>query len=214
MQSIKYSLFGLFLALSLVTTAQVKLGVHFSPGISYSRFETDSDTLQLESKASGLRFVSGIVIDYEFAQNYYLSTGINFETRKAGYRVTGPKPSNFTDTYNLQYVQIPVALKLYTNEIAIDKEIYFKAGGSFSFKVDDNLNAKNNTLISKARFFDVGVNLGAGLEMGLGTNTSAFGGLYFQNGLINMANEHVELDNNSKLSLKSSMIGLEIGIKF
>ena len=210
METLRYQLITLMLVLSISSFAQVKLGVKFSPGITTSKASTTSDTLTISDNASGLRFIGGLTVDYQFSDNYYFTSGLAFANRKSGYKSTGLSGTVFNDNYNSQYVQIPFALKMYTNEVAVDKKVYFQAGVAFDIKVKDNAAEKANALISKMSLFDASIQISSGLEMALGSNTSAFGGISFQKGLLNMASEYTP----SNLTLKNTFIGLEVGVKF
>ncbi len=202
----------LFVFLSISAFSQFKLGFQFSPTLSTNRVELKSDSVNLDSDGTALRLAFGPIIDVQLTDNYYFSSGILLCSKRAGFEGQD-KAGNFPsvkEDYNLQYVQIPLSLKLYTNEVALDKRIYFQFGGAFEFNVKEKANNDNNMLIRDFRLFDGSILAGMGLEYQIGTSTLVFGGLTYHRGLINA----VSKDNlGGDVILKNDYISLDIGVK-
>lgn len=192
--------------------AQLRLGVKLSPGISPLRATVLSDTMSLTKEAKPLRFLAGLVVDYNLKDNYGVRTGLNFISKKYGYEIDGDQGSQFNDDLIAQYIQIPASLILHTNEVMLDSKIYVQLGMNFDIKVHDNIEELTNPLVTKVRFMDLSMVVASGLDMKLGTDTRAFGGIVYQRGFINQAGDTQRIDK--KFKLQSGFIGIEAGILF
>ena len=202
-----------WLFMAFPAAAQLELGVKFSPLVNYNRVNSTSDTLAISSNGAALRFSVGLVADYSFQDNYFFSSGLMYVTKRA--RVESESNSEATrreETYNLQYLQIPITLKLLTNEIALDKRIYVQLGGNLDMLIDEKAEAASNILVQDFRFFDFSLFLGTGMEMKLGVSTSLFVGVSYTRGLVNIVAEQAPLDGD--LEINNDYFGLDLGIKF
>ncbi len=211
----KFLLIFLLSTLSFTGFSQFKIGFQASPILSTNRVEYDGDDANISSDGSGIRIAIGPIVDIELTEHYYVSTGILFASKRAG--IEGSVPGSgfppVREEYNLQYVQIPATLKLFTNEVALDKRIYFQFGGQFEFNVKEEPAKEEYSAIEDFRLFDLGIMAGLGMEYKLGVNTIIFGGLSYHRGLINAISE-VPAGSNGDLSLKNDYIGLNFGVKF
>ncbi len=193
--------------------AQLKLGIKVAPGLTPLRTTFLSDTMTVNEENSPLRMLAGLVIDYKLDDNYEFRSGLNFLSKKFSYNVSGDTPGvSYADDLIIQYIQIPVSLKLLTNEVALDSKVYMQLGGIFDIKVHDKIGELTDPLVTKAGFADIGLLVSAGLERRLGTETSAFAGFTYQRSFINQASETIALDENFRI--QSTFIGLEIGVIF
>lgn len=208
-----FSVFAFFLIIQS-GYGQVKLGLKFSPLLSLNQVELISDTLDMDNGSSTARFSLGLIVDKPLSDTYYFSTGLIILPKRVGIDIIpengGSTPNSF-EAYNLQYVQIPLTLKLFTNEIQPDLSIYFQVGGSFEIKVDDKPKDEDYVIIEKFNPFDIGLQLGAGAEYRIGINTIVFGGFGYQQGLIDVVSE---TRNDIDLTIKNSLISMDLGIKF
>lgn len=224
----------LFLAMFLSFTgfAQVKLGLRLAPGVAVNSVVGDDTFDAAEPNGASVRFSAGPIADFFFADNYAISTGLWYTVKRGSFRV----PGGLTDqngtalgnqtTYNLQMIQIPVTVKLYTNEVAPDIRVYFQLGGTFDAKLAEKAKEEDNNILAqlseaqneKAAYkpIDVGLYLGAGAEMVLGENTALFGGLNYNRGLINALGglNYNGTQINNDLKIRNQLISLEVGIKF
>lgn len=209
-------LFLLFFALLFIQTAyaQSKIGIKFSPTLSTNRISfTTDEGYTVSSNGVGGRFIFGPVFDLFVTDNYYFSTGLLFAPKRIGISVTDRLAgSTANQVYNLQYLQLPASLKLFTNELALDTRVYFQIGGSLDVKIASN--AQDDyaiRYIDRTRLFDFTVQLGTGVEYRLGYNTLLFGGFFYNRGLVNaVTRSHEGLDIN----VKNDLVGLDLGIKF
>ena len=201
-----------FIAISSYSFGQWQLGVKVSPGLTTSRNAVISDTLELTKNASGMRIMAGIVLDFQFQENYYFSTGINFMPKKLGYHINGITPGVvYNDVIKVQYLQLPLTMKLYTNEIALDMRLYFQFGAMAELNVKDNMLELQDTFVQKVGLFDVSIPVAAGAELKLGESTSVFAGIVYHRGFLNQVSESMI---GKDIALKMQFIGLEVGVKF
>jgi hypothetical protein len=224
----------LFLAMFLSFTgfAQVKLGLRLAPGLAVNSVIGDDVFDAAETNGASVRFSAGPIADFFFADNYAISTGLWYTVKRGSFRVpsglldeTGTSLGNQT-TYNLQMIQIPVGVKLYTNEVAPDIRVYFQLGGTLDFKLAEKAKEEDNNILAelserqdeKAAYkpIDVGLYLGAGAELILGENTAVFGGLNYNRGLVNALGglDYNGSRINNDLKIRNQLISLEVGIKF
>lgn len=236
---------GLLLLTSPAAFAQFDLGLKFMPNMSFNRVQDieDDNDLVADNSGIGIRYGIGAVADIRFGENYALSTGLNFVVKRAGVNYDyQPGNTNATEPYepfsngelvhNLQYVQIPLGIKLYTNEIMTDIQLYFNVAGTIDIKVAENMIKSPSAAYEDAygehnhyRPLDFGGILAVGGEMALGSNTKVFGGLYYNRNFLNIMRDELDVDNNdqnlSKITgrrenqtLSLSQLGLEVGLKF
>ena len=227
----------LFLALALAAGcfsaahAQVEIGLKITPALGFNRASgtVSSDVAgttvktELTSEGSRPHFGGGLVIDYFFGENYAFSTGVDL-IGKGGTVKTTSAPSggtaySATARLGLQYLQVPLAIKLYTNEIAPDTRMYFLVGGQLAGLVGASIDGKKNTAdgrkASKSfNTFDAGAQAGVGAELLLGKSTKVFGGLTYQHGLLNVIDKSFGALGSTSYNVKNSLVALDLGLKF
>lgn len=213
--TVKRIVFILLFTSSLTTAfSQATVGFTFSPNLSTNRvdYDRDSQNRDFTSNDTGLRFSGGPILDIELTENYYLSTGVLFISKRAG--VTGREDlMTREEVYNLQYVALPATLKLYTNEISLDTRVYFQFGSTLEFLVSQKEKNEDNIYVTDFRFFDTSLLFGIGAEYRAGYNTSIFGGFSYSRGLIDSVDETMpQVENN--LIIKNDLLSLNLGIKF
>jgi len=213
----KKLVFLLFILVSLGFTrqafAQVEIGLHFGPALSVNRVSGGTDSLQLNSNGVGGRVSLGVNADFIITDNYHFSTGLWFATKRAGLEARSrPLSTVVKESYNLQYLQIPLSLKLYTSEVALDKRIYVQLGLLNEVLVFNEPSQDNHVLIENFRPVDFSVLLGTGLEYRIGLNTLVYGGISYQRGLVNAVQDPTEALPD--LVLKNDLLVLQLAIKF
>ncbi len=206
-----YILVSLILFLSTNTQSQVKVGANILPGISANRISSDSDTISFTNDGVGYRIALGILFDFETKKNYYFSTGIYWFPERVGIKAENAEGDK-QETFNLQYLQVPLNFKLLTDEFSIDKWFFFQFGLAFEMKIDESGRNSEEVYIEKFNFWDIVLNLGIGVEMKLGQNTAFFSGITYYRGLLNVVTPQTFLQND--LSVKNDYWALNLGIKF
>jgi len=207
----KILLLAILVLLATPSFSQFTLGLKFSPTLSTNRIEASSDSASIDTNGNGIRLALGPIADFKIRENYYLSTGLLFVSKRAGIEASSDN-ATFNEEYGLQYLQVPITLKLFTNEVALDKKIYFQVGGTLDFNINEEPKEQENFLVEDFLIFDSSLLIGMGLEYKLGVNTIVFGGFTYQRGLVNAINEHAPLDGD--FSLKNDYISLDLGVKF
>lgn len=139
-----------------------------------------------------------------------------------------PDPVNLK--YSIQYIEIPIGLKMRTQEFGylryfvepgFNLGIKTQARGAISGASFENV--ENEDIKKDVNFLNIALGLGAGVEYTIGENTALVGGLYFQNGFIDMTDDGAtrfqrdgatltEIKEDSKASVKS--ITIRIGVMF
>ncbi|MBL4706984.1 MAG: PorT family protein [Flavobacteriales bacterium] len=189
-----------------------QLGLQVAPSFGWVKGNTDN--IENDGLELGLNY--GIIGDFNFADNYSFSTGVILVNTGAtiirpdiqdvpNSGLTSKGYGSTTADLNLKYIEIPLTLKLKTNEIG-----YMKYFGQFGFGLGINYDASadedfkyefdqsNNgaTLTNDKVDYKDEVNLlrasliiGLGAEYNLSGNTSLVFGITFNNGFTNTFSE-------------------------
>lgn len=206
------------LAASFAFAQETKFGFRLAPSLALNSVKGDD----IEKNGAGIRFGAGIFADFPLKENVYFSTGLNFTLKRIGLKNKEGEKS----VYDLQYIQLPLTLKFYTNEVTSKMKIYFNVGGTIDTKIAEN--AKKDDTGSKAYaktqdkplffFLDAGMLLGAGIEYQAGSSTALFAGLSYNRSLLNNINPSLKDLNGEKVAnnirLSASLINLDLGVKF
>ena len=207
----KNLLLVLFLLSSSVGVAQVKLGFQFSPTLSTNRIDESSDSLAYNTHGIGLRFIAGPIVDFPITENYHFSTGLMIASKRAAFKADDGT-NEITERYGLQYLQIPVTMKLFTNEVALDKKLYLQLGAIMEVNLKEKEKEEHYYIVENFKFFDTALMVGLGMEYKMGVNTIVFGGLSYRRGLLNTISEQVR--SADELNLKNDCLSLDLGVKF
>lgn len=175
-----------------------------------------------KSDGIALGFSYGLLADFNFAENYCFATGLTITTINGKstevnippYYDGGSGQTAYSLRYKLQYIEIPLTIKLKTDKMG-DIRWYGQFGLSNDFKIgakqDADIAGKtvaDNQGIGKyTNFYRAGLIVGAGGEYDIADHTSVAIGLTLNNGFTNIAS-----DKNR--SVKNHYIGLNIGVFF
>lgn len=203
-----------------------RFGLQFSPQLDWMK---NQDKL---TNASGVKFGFnyGLVADFSIAQRYAFATGINISQNSGTiqYNDTVMFNSFDKDTFmigtkvsfaKIQYVEIPLLLKLKTNEIG-----YITYFGQFGFNlglctgvkgsISDPLNSTHNkvdeNLGPDISPFNLSLNIGGGIEYSLSKSTAFVTSLSFHNGFLDITDS----PKNYKTKSILNQIELRLGILF
>lgn len=173
------------------------------------------DQKSIERVGYRLGFNYGAQTEFRLSDNYAIVTGAQVAYRSgklsfdAGKDSLGNNLSDPTVIYKVQYVEIPICLKMLTNQF--NKIRYY---GQFGFgtgmriralketEVEDKIDAKKDI-----NFLNVSMIIGAGVEYEISGSTVAFGGIEFNNGFVDI------IDGNTGKAF-SNFLGLNVGILF
>ncbi len=203
-----------------------QLGLRFAPSISWF----NPNTKDYSSDGSSLKFSWGLLTDLRLTNNYFLSTGINFNTfgGKLKYPVLDFKngSGNMKEIYSVKYLEIPVLLKMktrpfgpitYYGEVGVGFGLMIKANADQEFSSSNtSYSILTNGVDVKSRINDFKMSLiiGAGIEYSLGGSTSLFAGLRFNNGFTNILNFNNNILPYTDATAVPNSVELAVGIIF
>lgn len=211
----------------VMTSAQPKIsiGLHADPVISW--FSTDIKEIKNDGARPGFNF--GLSINRYFSPNYSFSTGINIVN--AGGRTVSSDTTNLMlgkyelilkeimpdkpVVYKIQYLSIPLGLKLQTNQIGyvtffsdigIDPKVVI--GG----KVDiPSLGITGEKALSELNVFNLSYHITGGIEYSVGGNTAIILGLNFDNNFLDITKDTGDQPAD-KVSHK--LLSFRLGVNF
>ncbi|MDN5204409.1 outer membrane beta-barrel protein [Fulvivirgaceae bacterium BMA10] len=192
----------------------LELGIKISPYLISNRSSTESDTLHISGNGANLSLGGGIFLKKSIGSNYYFTSGLIYIPKKVNVELRNNNTnSTIIEKFNLQYLQVPVHLMLFTNEITLDTKIYFLTGLNFEVKISEKNKSNENVYIDTFKFFDTSLSLGTGIEYRLGHSTMLYLGLVYQRGLFNIISEQL-INSDSDLVVKNDLFSLDLAIKF
>lgn len=196
-----------------------RLGYHLSPALSW--MTTDSDSIRSNGVKWG--FKMGLIAEKYFDKNYAISSGANivfgyggtlnhargglifpdseFEDDTLRYI-----PNNTDVRYSFQAIEIPVGIKLRSDEIGYMR-YYVNMPFLFHFRtkaLGTYLSQEKVGVTRDVNFMNVSWGFGGGFEYSIANYTALNIGVYFHNGLIDTtANRDTRLyDTNGNLTDK------------
>lgn len=203
-----------FLFLQLAAQAQaLRIGFQTSPMISWIN---NNDNLIIRNKGNlGLKL--GTMADIYFKDNYSFTTGLTLAFHEGGeflYEIGGnylplsdlsdpalntgdkPLPDGVRIRYNVQYLEIPVGLKIRSKEYGYLR--YFVEAPIFTFsaltrgradiQTDDAVYEKEN-IHKDISILNIFWGVGIGAELSMSQTNSLICGLYFQSGLFDFVRD-------------------------
>ncbi len=224
----KYLIGIVFVFVSVSVMSQgVTGGLYVSPVISW--LKPDSKNITKDGSQFGFGF--GIPVDFNFSKNFAFSTGIAYTNLGGSLKYNDSIPSfkavdttyslkaNSVVKYKTSFIEIPLAFKGKTNEIGyityflkagISPQFRFKAKGDVTINSGDDIKAE-------VRGFNMGYNIGGGIEYSLGGSTKLLVEVLFTNGLTNFTKVETlkrgaTATKNEKTIMNS--ISLKVGILF
>ena len=212
----KSLLFASFILIgALACFSQTKLGLKFSPLFSSHKISLKSDLLEVSQGKIATRMSIGLIVDHPLTDTYFLSSGLIYLPKRVSINLveegSGTAPKNPFESYDLNYLQVPLSLKLFTNEIAPDISLFFQIGLALEFKIFEQELNEDYEFISKFKFFDTAAIIGTGIEYRLGINTLFFAGISLQRGLINIINQ---TNPDYPLVIRNQIVSIDLGMKF
>jgi len=208
-------------AVSAQNSRPFRFGLTASPSIAWFKPETND----YSSKGSILGFSYGLVGDFHLGEFYAVSTGLNitYAGGKLGFieRIPDVGITDLERDYRLQYLELPVAIKMHTPQIG-----YFTYYGKFGLAPGVNLKSTaKDTYVSGNIFtveydnkrntplFRAALIVGLGTEYSFGGRTSVFGGLTYNNGFSNVLKGRNQL-TSVKPNAMSNYVMINLGVLF
>lgn len=181
----------------------IRFAIFADPVISW--IKTDVSSIESDGARPGIN--AGLMVDKFFAEHYAFTTGISIRSMGGFLNYTkGKNPFNSSSDidslrpgtsvkYKLQYLHIPLSIKLRTTEIGyftyfahlgLDPMINIKANADI-----ESRNIKNANVSREIKNIYMGYHIGVGLEYKILGNTAFTTGLTYINGFTDVT------DNNS-----------------
>jgi hypothetical protein len=199
--------------------SQIKIGINVSPSLLFSRvsLEDEKPGYDIEPNGMGIGFIGGPEVSMFFgsSENYSITLGAWYALKRAKYKFDKPETPSEVESRNtsLQYIQLPLTFKLYTNEIATDLKLYFQLGASADILVGGREIGSKLKSTEGYKFFDSSIIMGAGVKYSLGENTALLLGLRYSRGLINSLTKD-NIASSKDFKVANDMFSLDLGIQF
>lgn len=213
----------------------VRFGLKLSPNMGWFR----SDTKGLESGGSALGFTFGLLTEFPIgsAGNYRFATGLNLNNTagkwKSGFSyqdaINGPiKTTELETKAKLQYIELPLTVKLMTNEIGYMRyfaQVGFGNAVNIRARADRTIpqfdqsgayvvgfaEEKGEDISSDIALYRASLIVGAGMEYNFSGNTSLLLGVTYNNGFTNVLDIEVA---GQKMKAVSNYLELTLGVFF
>jgi len=204
--------------LSIQAQSRVKFNVQVDPQFAW--FNSDDDAVK--PNGSIFHMQVGLQMDYFFAENYAFALGVGINN--LGGNLLYSDSTEFSSKgeallvepgqsvkMNLQYIDIPIGLKLKTEELGY-ATFFLQLG----FNPMININAKASTddgamdkedIRENIHLFNLGYHAGIGVEYKLGGSTALVGGLRWSAGL-------TDVSDNDRANVKTNVLTIHIGVLF
>lgn len=193
-----------------VHVSRLRFGAYVAPTISWMKptaSTDDENKFNVENNGSKVGFTYGLMMDYFFAPNYGIVSGIQINQTGGKIMATSIDQSITKDKvlksefdYRLQYLEIPLALKLRTDDFS-GFRFFGQLGVSAGFNIGKKADYTVRSIDENLRTYDTSgtkikltgsigniapvmfqMNIGAGLEYPLSNKLSFYLGLFFNNG--------------------------------
>lgn len=227
---------------------RVRFGAYIAPNSSWmhpTASKSDDGNYHVQSDGSIIGYSWGLMADYFFSENYGIATGFNLNTTGGQIFANGssnPNPNAPNDVlaakfkYHLQFLEIPFALKLRSDEVGpsgvkIFGQVGLTLGINISRKADYDVtyndsygtqqtisgNNEKLTGVLATPPIDLQMNVGAGMEVPITEKMRFYTGLFFNNAFLPDATnpQNYELgykgsftDGNIRLNSMSLRLGL------
>ena len=215
----KYLFIAILALISIKAFSQsTRFTVFVDPQFSWM----SSDIKAVESNGSKFGVNIGLNVDKFFAPNYAIMTGISIDNTGGNLKFENQKilktgsgnvelDPGSTIHYKMQYINVPLGLKLKTNEIGyLTFFTHLGLNGGINIKATaevDGIDLENENISEEIRLFNLGYFIGAGVEYSIGGNAALVLGLTYTNGFVDITD-----GNDGKVTLGN--FAIRIGILF
>lgn len=201
------------------TTKKFNFGLKAAPGIGWFKPESSKQT----SDGAKFNFGYGIMTEFNFTDNYCFATGLEVNHVKGATRQTIAF-GEVSSTLKIQYLTLPLTLKMKTKEIGAMKYFgQFGVGNSFALKskadvrtnFSGNVTTYNNVdADSSVAMIRESLLIGLGAEYNLVGSTSAVFSVMYDNGFTNLNSKEARRSLSYPGKLSSKAIIVTLGILF
>jgi len=199
-------------------TTPIRFSVHVDPQSAWF----SSDENEVDPDGSIIHINAGLNMDYFFAKNYafVMGFGINNLGGKLLYADSTLFLSKGDSLYlepgqsariNLQYIDIPIGLKLKTEELGY-ATYFLQLGFNPMFRLNAKATSEEASfdkedINESTILFNLGYHVGIGVEYKLGGSTALIGGLRWSSGL-------TDVTDNDRANVSLNAISIHIGVLF
>ena len=216
----KWTLLLLFVLLLAgnVHSQKAKFGAFVDPMITW----LSPDTRDVISGGVSMGVNGGLAIDNYFQKNYAVHTGISIGTQAGSlkfgkesyinaYNETDTIPPGTTVDYRMNYITIPLGLKLKSNQIG-----YFSYYALLGFTNQFNIKAhgtsddgtlEKSDIIKEINLYNLAYHFGAGIEYAISQDTALDFGVVYHNGFL-------DVTHNSNAKVYFRMLSFRLGVMF
>lgn len=197
----------------------VQFGIKLGPNLGWIK----PDAKDYSSEGSVLGFNWGFITEFNISTNYAINTGFNvaYNNGKLKYPYVQDSVEGILQRkYNLQYLEIPICLKMRTKQIGY-LTYYGKIGLGISFnlrsKSKDIFNVEpevENNIQDEITFMRESLIVGAGVQYSLGGSTSLMFEIVFNNGFSDILSGKNTIDPTIKENAISNYIEFNLGVIF
>jgi len=221
----RFTLTLLLIVLFFTANAQYKpfnFGFKVAPHVGWMKPDADNYT----SDGAKIGFGWGFISEFNFSENHSIATGFNmiFDGGKLKFPgKSGADTGTFVRNFSLKYIELPLTLKMRTNDINGLKyfgQIGFGTAFSTGTKVKDTFTHGNTTVTTdkykyeKTAFLRESLIVGAGAEYTLDAGTVLGGGITFNNGFTDVLTGVNSKDNSQKEKATPNFIEVNVFVLF
>lgn len=219
----KIIFFSILMISTLAVVAQDESNVHFGLKAAPSFAWLRTDSKNFSTNGSKFGFSYGLMTEFNFTKRYAFATGIDVAYRGGKLKsiVTDSMTTTIEQAMTLQYVELPLTLKLKTNEIGY-LTYYLQIGVSPGVNIRSKADVKTSTqyngtttsasedgidIKKDINSFNLSMIIGGGVEYTLSGSTTLLLGVQFNNGFMDIA-------DGDDLKANSNYLALTVGILF
>jgi len=221
----------LVLLIAFQSQSQVKpfrFGFKAAPNLAW----ISPDTKDYSNEGPVLGFSWGFIADLTLTENYFIKTGFNIDylngKLKYPYAIlfdgdTVPTTGEMNRKYNLRYIEVPLVLKMRTNqfnkmaffgEIGFGTSFLLKAKSQDDFRYENDNYKTDENISDEIKFIRGGLIIGAGVEYFIDESTSLLFSLNFSNGLTNIFKGENTVDPSLKEKGNLNYFTFNVGVMF
>ena len=210
---------------SSIDVRKLRFGAFAAPTISWMKPTANTDDqreFNTENNGTITGFMWGLMIDYNFAPNYAIATGLQYNSTGGKVLATAintTSPANNSVqradfAYRVAYVEVPLHLKLRTDDLSgfrLFGQLGLTGGINIGKKADFTVNytdgngddqiATGDDIKLKGGIGNIApvllqLNVGVGTEYAIGEKLSAYVGIFFNNGFAPDATNPQDFDED------------------
>jgi len=191
----------------------VRFGFTVSPTFGFTNVEPSNNNQvdgisYTEDTDGNVGIVYGALVDFDFTgeDRYFFHSGLTMHHTSMDVETVGEAPGNNATKVNFNYLEIPMTLKLRTNDIG-----YLRYFGQFGvnngIKVGDKVEGGAANGTTDIGSYNASLNMGGGVEYTISDDTDLVAGAYYNNGFSNV------LDSSAG-TVKHNALGIRLGVYF